>query len=112
MTADDRLAVHARAWGVTILEVRTTETSKIAFGTRGDERVVLKVIRSEGSEEWRCGEILEAFGGGGVIRVLARAGGAVLMPRLVPGYELSELSLHGRDDEAARRSSPPQHFVR
>jgi streptomycin 6-kinase len=100
MTVDERLAAHAREWGVAIQEVRTTETSRIGFGTRGNQPVVLKVIRKENSEEWRCGEVMKAFDGHGMIRVIAHADGAVLLPRLTPGHELSSLSLDGRDEKA------------
>jgi hypothetical protein len=44
---------------VAIGEIRTTETSKLGFGTRDGEPVVLEVIRKQDSEEWRCREILE-----------------------------------------------------
>lgn len=67
---------------------------------RGTEPVVLKVIRKENSEEWRCGEILDAFAGGGMIRPIAYTAGAVLLPRLRPGHDLVALVRQGRDDEA------------
>ena len=67
---------------------------------RGTEPVVLKVIRKEHSEEWRCGEILDAFAGGATIRPIAYTAGAVLLPRLQPGHDLVALARHGRDDEA------------
>ena len=35
MTAEERFAAHAREWNVTVQEIRTTETSRIGFGTRG-----------------------------------------------------------------------------
>jgi len=99
MTVDERSAVHAREWSVSIDEIRTTETSQLGFGTRKSQPVVLKVIRKENSEEWRSGEVLAAFGGA-LILPIASAPGAVLMPRLVPGYDLASICLAGRDDEA------------
>ena len=101
MTVHERLLRHARTWDVLVEEVRTTETSQLGFGTLGTQSVVLKVIRHEGSEEWRCGEVLEAFGGDGMIRPIAHAPGAVLLPLLVPGHDLASLCAAGRDDEAA-----------
>jgi len=80
--------------------MRSTETSLIGFGTRGDQHVVLKVVRQENSEEWRCGEILRAFDGEGMIQVLESANGAVLLPRLKPGHDLGSLCREGRDDDA------------
>lgn len=100
MNVEDRFAAHARCWGVSIKETRATETSLIGFGTRGNQPIVLKVIRKENSEEWRCGEILRAFDGQGMIRVIEHANGAVLLPRLTPGHNLGSLCLEGKDDEA------------
>ena len=84
-----------------------TESSVISFGTReviavgthDHQSVVLKVIRRPG-DEWRSGEILEAFNGNGLVRVYEYAPGAVLLERLTPGNSLVELSLNGRDEEA------------
>ncbi len=102
MNPDQRLVSHARQWGVTVEEIRTTETSVLGFGTKGAQPVVLKVIRRENSEEWQCGEVLDAFAGAGMILPIAHAPGAVLLPRLVPGYDLVALFNSGRDDEACR----------
>jgi streptomycin 6-kinase len=62
--------------------------------------VVLKVIRQENGEEWRCGEVLSALGGNGIVQPIAHAPGAVLLPRFDPGYDLVAMCLEGRDDEA------------
>jgi streptomycin 6-kinase len=69
------------------------------FGRRGRQPVVLKVIRDHG-DEWRCGEVLEAFGGRGAVRVYEHAGGAALIERVSPATPLASLSLGGRDEEA------------
>ena len=76
-----------------------TESSVIAFGTRDSKAVVLKVIKQPG-DEWRSGEILNAFDGQGVARVYEQAPGAVLLERLRPGNSLVDLTLNGRDEEA------------
>ena len=76
-----------------------TETSVISFGTRDNRSVVLKVIKQP-CDEWRSGEILEAFDGNGLVRVYEHAPGAVLVERLRPGNSLVEIALNGRDDEA------------
>lgn len=100
MTLDERFAAHASQWRVDVHEIRVTETSQLGFGTRGNHDVVLKVIRNENGEEWRCGEVLEAFRGEGVVRPIEYANGAVLLPRLRPGHDLTTLCLDGRDEEA------------
>jgi streptomycin 6-kinase len=100
MTVEQRLANCAREWRVSIDETRATETSLLGFGTRGSQPVVLKIIRKENSEEWRCGEVLDSFSGLGMILPIVQEPGAVLLPRLVPGNDLVSLSLQGRDDEA------------
>jgi streptomycin 6-kinase len=96
---EERLASHARAWGVAVAETLETPSSLVAFGTRGPLPVVLKVVRRP-CDEWHSGAVLEAFGGRGTVRALKHAGGAVLLERLDPGTPLANVSLAGRDDEA------------
>jgi len=76
-----------------------TPSSFVAFGTRDDQPVVLKVLRQPG-DEWRSGEVLEAFDGTGMVRVYEYVEGAVLLERLYPGTSLVEIALQGRDEEA------------
>lgn len=95
----DRLDRYARDWGVTVESTLDTQGSILAFGSRDDQAVVLKVVRAPG-DEWRAGEILAAFRGEGTARVLAHEPGAVLLARVVPGTSLTSLVLEGRDDEA------------
>jgi streptomycin 6-kinase len=94
-----QLAEHAAAWGVSVETTRTTPTSTIAFGTRAGRAVVLKVVLRAGVE-WRCGEMTAAFGGRGVVRVLAHAPGAALLERLMPGTPLAALVRDGEDATA------------
>jgi streptomycin 6-kinase len=109
----ERVEERVRGWGVAVERTLETESSVVAFGTRGGEPVVLKVVRREG-DEWRSGEVLQAFGGRGMVRVHAHVPGAVLLERLDPGTPLAEMALGGDDDEAtailaeviARISSP------
>jgi len=108
-----------RGWGVAVESTLETESSVVAFGTRGGEPVVLKVVRREG-DEWRSGEVLEAFGGRGIVRVHEHVPGAVLLERLDPGTPLAELALPEKDDEATeilaevvgRMSSPDIDLLR
>jgi len=60
---------------------------------------VLKVVKREG-DEWRSGEIVHAFGGRGVVRVLEYEDGAALLERIVPGTNLVELTRADHDDAA------------
>jgi streptomycin 6-kinase len=95
----ERVQERVRAWGVAVERTLETESSVVAFGTRGGEPVVLKVVRREG-EEWRSGEVLEAFDGRGIVRVYEHVPGAVLLERLDPGTPLAEMALAGNDDAA------------
>lgn len=89
----------ARSWGVAVERTLETPSSLVAFGRRGAQSVVLKVSRAAG-DEWRSGEVLEAFGGRATVRVYEHVGGAALLERASPGTPLAELSLGGRDEEA------------
>jgi streptomycin 6-kinase len=95
----ERIAERVREWGIAVQHTQETPSSFIAFGTRGSQQVVLKVVRQPG-DEWQCGEVLAAFEGCGIVRVYQRVEGAVLLERLNPGTPLASLSLDGRDEEA------------
>ena len=92
---DDRI----EAWRVAVEHQIQTESSIVAFGRRGTQPVVLKVIRHRG-DEWHAADILEAFDGNGVVRVLDRFDGAVLLERLQPGESLVGMAVGGDDDRA------------
>lgn len=87
------------AWRVRVERVDETESSVLVFGYRDDLPVVVKVVK-EPREEWRAGEVLEAFEGRGVVRVYDHVDGAMLLERPMPGSTLEGLALEGRDDEA------------
>jgi streptomycin 6-kinase len=93
----ERAEAWARAWNVTIERTRETPTSFLGFGMQNKRPVVLKVIRQPG-DVWRCGAVLDAFDGVGVVRVYASGAGAALLERLAPGTPLAALSK--QDDEA------------
>ena len=95
----ERVEERVRAWNITVETTLETESSFLAFGTQGSLPVVLKVVRALG-DEWRAGEILEAFDGEGTVRVHAQVPGAVLLEKLDPGSSLVGLVLDGRDEEA------------
>src|SRR5215813_12637761 len=96
---EKRVEERVRDWGVVIQDILETQSSFIAFGKRGNQPVVLKVVRQPG-DEWRCGEVLAAFNGSGTARVYEYIEGAVLLERLNPGTSLASLALEGRDEEA------------
>lgn len=110
---EKRVWERVRDWGVVVKDTLETQSSFIAFGKRGSQSVVLKVIRQPG-DEWRCGEVLAAFDGRGMARVYEYIEGAVLLERLNPGTSLASIALDGRDEEATGiladvidRMSPP-----
>jgi len=99
MLAAERFEERVRAWSIRVEETLETESSLMAFGTRGGLPVVLKVLRREG-DEWWSGEALQVFEGKGMVKVYEHVGGAVLLERLVPGTELASLSFNNLDEEA------------
>jgi streptomycin 6-kinase len=94
----ERIQQHTREWAVVCENSIETESSVITFGTRGNQAVVLKVVKQP-CDEWHSGQILEAFKGNGCVQVYEHAPGAVLVERLQPGHSLAELTLAGRDGE-------------
>ena len=61
--------------------------------------MVLKAVKQPG-DEWRSGDVLRAFDGRGVVRVLEHVDGAVLLERLDPASSLVDVVRRG-DDAAA-----------
>lgn len=96
---EERVEELIRDWGVVVQDTLETQSSFIAFGKRGDQSIVLKVTRQPG-DEWRCGEVLAAFGGRGVARVYEYTEGAALLEGLNPGTSLASIALDDRDEEA------------
>jgi len=96
---EKRVDERVRDWGVVVQDTLETETSFLAFGKRGDQPVVLKVIRHPG-DEWGCGAVMAAFDGRGMARVYECIEGAALLERLNPGTSLASIALDGRDEEA------------
>jgi streptomycin 6-kinase len=94
-----RLSVHASCWGVNVDELHETSGSIVAFGRRGEDDLVLKLVKREG-DEWRAGDVVRAFHGRGVVRVHAYDAGALLMERLSPGHSLIDVTRRGDDEEA------------
>ena len=63
-----RFEDRIRDWRIVVEQVLETESSVIAFGTRGQQHVVLKVIKHSG-DEWDSGRVLDAYKVKGVLRV-------------------------------------------
>jgi streptomycin 6-kinase len=96
----DRLRYYADRWRVLIDETSLeTASSVTAFGTRGDDRVALKIVKNPG-DEWRAGEVIRAFRGRGMVRVLESEDGAVLLERATPGTSLADAIGSWGDDHA------------
>jgi streptomycin 6-kinase len=95
----ERVEERIRDWGLVVQDILETPGSVVAFGTRGNQPVVLKVLRQPG-DEWRSGEVLDAFGAKGMVRIYEYVDGAVLLERLNPGTSLAAMALGGRDEEA------------
>lgn len=94
-----RLTDCARAWRVSVANVIETGTSLLGFGHRGNEPVVLKVVKRAG-DEWDSGDVVAAFNGKGVVRVFEHIGGALLLERLTPSTPLVSIVREERDNEA------------
>lgn len=101
MNAREHLQARAQQWNVAVLHTQETPTSIIAFGTRANKRVVIKVVKQQG-DEWHSNEVLRAFGGSGMVAVYESEPGAMLLERLEPGTELVEI-VRSNDDEAATK---------
>lgn len=99
-TLEERLVERLTVWNVQGERSFQTESSMIAFGARGTQRVVVKIVKGEG-DEWNSGRVLEAFDGRGTVRVLEYIEGALLLERSDPGNLLSDVVLEGRDKEAS-----------
>jgi streptomycin 6-kinase len=95
----EALFQRARDWRVTLDGWFEGPRSIVAYGVRDDEPVVLKVVKQR-DDEWRAGEMIAAFGGRGMVRVLEHTGGALLTDPLLPGDPLVEVVASGRDEEA------------
>jgi streptomycin 6-kinase len=94
-----RVEALVRRWNVTTGEIRETDSSVLVFGSRGNQPVVLKVVRNPG-DEWLAGSILQSFDGRGIVRAHEVADGAALLERIIPGEPLVSLVMAERDDEA------------
>jgi streptomycin 6-kinase len=99
LLALDRLRAKAHEWQVTIDESFETSGSLLAFGVSRGSRVVLKIIKQHG-DEWRSGEVLQAFDGHGTVRGLEYDAGVVLLERLDPAAPLVDLVRQGKDQAA------------
>jgi streptomycin 6-kinase len=98
-SALNQLKARAQQWNVAIEKTWETDTSVLAFGSRENSAVVLKISK-QFSDEWYSGDILRAFDGAGVVKVYESEPGAVLLERLVPGGDLVDMVKEGNDDEA------------
>jgi streptomycin 6-kinase len=94
-----RVRDRAAAWRVAVEHVLETATAIIAFGSRDQDRVVIKLDRQE-RDESRSAAVLGAFGGNGTARILDHAADALLLERITPGESLVAMAAGGHDDDA------------
>lgn len=94
-----RVEDRIKAWRIVVESTEETETSVLAFGRSDNRPVVLKVTKHPG-DEWRSGEVLDAFDGKGVVERYDHIEGAILLERLDPATPLARMALDGNDDRA------------
>src|SRR5678815_4852089 len=82
-------------WKVEAENWFATETSLIRVGKRDNQAVVVKMILDPADDEWNSGEIVEAFEGRGMVRLLDGSDGVMLLERLEPGTQLLQTVLDG-----------------
>jgi streptomycin 6-kinase len=94
------LSAAMRRWEL-VADGRVVETTSgcIAFVRRGADRLVLKVIGAA-SDELQARPAYAQYGGHGAVKLLAQAGRALLLERIVPGDALTGRVLDGDDDGA------------
>ena len=112
-----RVKDRVTAWCVAVEHITETQSSVLVFGRRGDQPVVVKVVKHPG-DEWLSGAVLQAFDGSGTVRVFEYVDGALLLECLRPGDSLTGKVHDGRDDEATDvladvigRMSPSRAFA-
>jgi streptomycin 6-kinase len=90
-----------RVWHVTPERAIETKGSIVVLGRRGEQPVAVKVMPN-GHDEWFSGQVLKAFGGNGVVRLLDQADGALLLEQLRPGHSLASVGVKLGDEETTR----------
>jgi len=107
-----RLEERILTWRIRVEDVVHTASSVLAFGRRDEQPVVLKLVNAPGNE-WRSGQVVDAFSGCGVVRALEYADGAVLLEQILPGKSLGGESIPDHEataiiaDVIARMSPGP-----
>ncbi|HEX7795695.1 MAG TPA: aminoglycoside phosphotransferase family protein [Vicinamibacterales bacterium] len=87
-----------RVWHVTPERAIETKGSIVVLGRRGEQPVAVKVMPN-GHDERLSGQVLNAFGGNGVVRLLDQSDGALLLEQLRPGHSLASLGVNLDDEE-------------
>ena len=87
--------------GIEVDRVLETPTARVVLGRRSGEPVALKSYRRT-EDARRTADVLDAFGGRGMVRLIERRSDALLIERVKPGTPLSALVDSGVDDEATR----------
>ena len=86
-------------WNIDIDRVLETAHARLVFGQLGNQAVVARFPRGAGDER-RSADVLSAFGGRSVVRLIDRRDDAVLIERLQPGQTLASVVARGDDQKA------------
>jgi streptomycin 6-kinase len=100
-TLHQQLQDRLRAWHVTPERAIETKRSIVVLGRRGEQPVAVKIMPT-GHDEWFSGQVLNAFGGNGVVRLLDQVDGALLLEQLRPGHSLASVGANLGDEETTR----------
>jgi len=100
MTLQEKYRFYTELWNLT-LESDPTETftGLIAFGKRGTQSVVLKIV-NEAVEDEHTAAVLRSYAGHGAVHLLEEEGNVTLLERAMPGTPLTLLVKEGQDAKA------------
>jgi streptomycin 6-kinase len=101
MDSDSRARMRDRAasWRVSLEHVLESDSAVIAFGSRDEQRLVVKIDRHE-RDQSRSAAVLRAFCGNGMVRILDDVEDALLLERVSPGDALVAMAASGHDKDA------------
>jgi streptomycin 6-kinase len=88
-------------WNIDVDEARETSRARFVFGRLEARDVVAKTALRAGDER-RAADVLTAFGGRGVVRLIDHDADTVVLERLRPGSSLTSLVASGDDARATR----------
>ena len=81
-------------------DARDTPSGCVQFVRRGAEPLVLKMVGGASDDELLASPAYDHFSGHGAVTLVARAGPALLLERVLPGEALTTMVVAGDDDGA------------